>query len=43
MSNKIIWTGIALSTLGLGRFIPSVAVVGAVVLMVGVLLLWLDK
>jgi len=43
MSGKIIWTGIGLSGLGLGYFLPVVTVVGAVVLVVGVVLMWLDK
>lgn len=43
MSGKIIWTGVALSGLGLGHFLPEVVVVGAVVLIVGVVLMWLDR
>lgn len=43
MSSKIIWTGIALSGLGLGMFLPIVLPVGAIVVCVGVVLMWLDK
>jgi len=43
MSGKIIWTGMALSGLGLGFFLPVVLPVGAIVLVVGVVLMWLDK
>ena len=43
MSGKIIWTGIALSGLGLGMFLPVVLPVGAIILCVGVVLAWLDK
>lgn len=43
MSIKIIWTGIGLSALGLGYFLPITAPIGAIVLIVGVVLLWRDK
>ena len=43
MSGKIIWTGVALSALGLGFFFKPVIIIGAVVLVVGVVLMWLDK
>ena len=43
MGSKIAWSGLALSGLGLGYFIPQVIVVGAVVLIGGVVLLWLDR
>jgi len=43
MSSKIIWTGIGLSGLGLGYFFEPVVIVGAVVLCIGVVLMWLDK
>jgi hypothetical protein len=43
MSGKIIWTGVALSMLGLGYFFKPVIIVGAVVLCIGVVLMWLDK
>jgi hypothetical protein len=43
MSSKIIWTGVALSGLGLGLFLPIVLPVGAIVLVVGVVLMWLDR
>jgi hypothetical protein len=43
MASKVIWTGVALSGLGLGYFLPIVLPVGAIVVLVGVVLLWLDK
>jgi hypothetical protein len=43
MSNKIIWCGIGLSGFGLGYFIPILLPVGAILVVVGVVLLILDK
>jgi len=43
MSGKIMWTGLGLSALGLGWFFPVVAPLGAILLVFGVVLLWLDK
>jgi len=43
MASKILWTGIALSGLGVGYFIPQTVVVGAVIVIIGAILLWLDK
>lgn len=43
MSGKIIWTGVGLSALGLGYFLPIVIPVGAIILIIGVVLMWLDK
>jgi hypothetical protein len=43
MSGKILWTGIALSGLGLGYFLPIVLPVGAIMVIIGAVLMWLDK
>lgn len=43
MGIKLAWTGIGLSELGLAQFIPAVSVAGAVVLVIGVVLIWLDR
>lgn len=43
MSNKVIWSGVALSGLGLGYFFPMLLPIGAVVLIAGCVLLWLNK
>lgn len=42
MSGKVIWTGIGLSSLGLGHFLPAIVPVAAIVLMVGVVIMWSD-
>lgn len=42
MSSKVIWSGMGL-ILGLGQFIPACVSVGAVILVVGVVMLLLDK
>lgn len=41
--NKVFTVGLALSPLGLGFFLPVVVPAGAVVLVVGAVLLLLDK
>lgn len=43
MGSKIFFSGLALSGLGLGYFLPVVLPVGAVVVVVGIILIWLDK
>jgi hypothetical protein len=43
MSGKIIWTGMGLSVLGLGFFFKPLLIVGAIVMVFGVVLMWLDK
>lgn len=41
--NKVVAVGFGLSILGLGHFLPVVVPAGAVVLVVGVVLVLLDK
>lgn len=43
ISVKILLCGVALSPLGLGYFVPMVLPLGAILVVVGVVLLWLDK
>ncbi len=45
MGTKLLWTGATLILAGgtLGVPIPAVAVVGSVVMVIGLILLWLDK
>ena len=43
MGSKIAWSGLALSGLGLGFFIKEASMIGTIVLIIGVILIWLDK
>lgn len=43
MGSKIAWVGLGLSPLGLGHFIPELIPAGAIVLVVGVVAIVLDK
>lgn len=43
MGQTIAWVGLGLSPLGLGYFIPEVVVAGAIILVVGVILMVLNK
>ena len=43
MGSKVAWVGLGLSPLGLGFFLPEVIIAGAVVLVVGVIMIVLDK
>jgi hypothetical protein len=43
MGNKIAWVGLGLSGLGLGHFFPILLPVGAIILVIGVILILLDK
>lgn len=43
MGNKLCWTGLAIFLAGSQWGIPAANVVGAVILAIGVVLVWLDK
>jgi len=43
MGSKVAWVGLGLSPLGLGFFLPQVIIAGAIVLIVGVLMIVFDK
>jgi len=40
---KVAWAGLALTALGLGFFLPQVEIVGAVVLIIGAVLIAVDR
>jgi len=42
MGGKLLWTGLTISIALIG-FVPQAAIVGAVIMVIGCILMWLDK
>ena len=42
MSIKLLWTGLTISIALLG-FVPQAALVGAIIMVIGCILMWMDK
>jgi hypothetical protein len=42
MGVKLLWTGLTISIALIG-FVPQAAIVGAVIMVIGAILMWMDK
>lgn len=43
MGTKLLWTGLTINLAGAALGFPAANIVGAVIMVIGVVLLWLDK